>query len=99
AGYGEELVPLLLNAKADVNAKDTDGYTALMLASRAGRREEVRLLDGTRAEEGERAAHGGTALMKASRRGQREVVRLLLDAKDGVSAKTAAGVQTWVLAT
>jgi serine/threonine-protein phosphatase 6 regulatory ankyrin repeat subunit B len=43
--YGNvEVVQALLAAKADVNAKDYIGRTALMLASEAGRDEVVKLL-------------------------------------------------------
>ena len=38
------MVQALLAAKADVNAKDYIGRTALMLASEAGRDEVVKLL-------------------------------------------------------
>jgi ankyrin repeat protein len=38
------VVRLLLEKKADVNAKDKNGQTALMLASREGHREVKKLL-------------------------------------------------------
>jgi ankyrin repeat protein len=56
----------LLAAKADVNAKTTDGITALMLASQNGRSEVVRALLAAKAVVNAKTAAGDTALILAS---------------------------------
>ena len=75
-----EIVRLLLDAGADKNLLDCDGFTALMLASDRGHHEVVRLLLEAGADEGLTNCFGRTALMPASQAGRVEIVRLLLDA-------------------
>jgi hypothetical protein len=84
-------VRLLLGARADVNVKDPDGRTALILASGRGYVEVVRLLLGAKANANARGDDGSTALMWASQAGHVEVVRALLAEGADVNSEDRAG--------
>jgi uncharacterized protein len=79
-----EIVTLLLRLGVDVNAKDKDGWTALLLASDKNRPSLVQtLLDGGADVDAKCDCpgylHGGfTALMIASRGGRTDIVKMLL---------------------
>jgi ankyrin repeat protein len=87
-----EIVQLLLEKGADVNAKDDDGRTALMLAAEKGHTEIVQLLL-------ERGANVNTKidekriLLWAAENGHTEIVQLLLKkgAKYDPFYKTSGG--------
>ena len=81
-----------LTAKANPNAKDEDGVTALMAAARRGSVEIVTLLLESKADVNAREAEdGGTALIYASWKGHTEVVQLLIKAKARVDFKDKEG--------
>jgi len=71
---------LLLAKKADVNVRNNNGQTALMLAATDGYREVVKLLLAKKALVNARDKNGRTALMFASQGGHRQVKKLLLRA-------------------
>ena len=73
----------LIDAGADINAKDEAGSTALMVASEYGRTEIVKLLIAAGADVNAKNELGWTALMWASRHGHTETVKLLIDAGAG----------------
>jgi ankyrin repeat protein len=75
-------------AKA-VNAKNSHGYTALMIAAVNGHSSMVELLLDHGAEIHVRSSYGASsnALWKASETGQEHIVKLLLDKKADVNAK------------
>jgi ankyrin repeat protein len=76
AGAGDlARVKSLIAAKADVNAKDEYGLTALILASMGGHLDVVRALLAAKADVNAKSNHGGTALILASREGHVDVVR------------------------
>jgi len=68
----------LIRMGADVNAKDDQDRTLLMLASKNGYKEMVEILleKGANIEAKDRG--GETALMKASENGKKEIVEMLL---------------------
>jgi ankyrin repeat protein len=74
------LLQRLLEAGADVDARDRYGQTGLMLAAVAGRADVVRLLIRHGANLDHTAKYGLTAVMLAVVNGHAEVVRLLADA-------------------
>ena len=81
AGAGDlSRVKSLIAAKADVNAKDEYGLTALMLASMRDRVEVVRALLAAKADVNAKSNSGGTALMAATMGGNAKVVKLLKQA-------------------
>jgi ankyrin repeat protein len=82
-------VKALLAAKADVNATDPDGTTALFLAAQNGHLEVVQALLAAKADVNAKTANGATALFIASAYGHLEVVRALLAAKADVTVKRA----------
>ena len=90
-------VKALLAAKADVNAKSDDGFTALMMASEEGRLDVVQALLAGNADANAKTAKGATALMMASLNGDPKIVRALLAAKADVNA-TAEGGATALIA-
>jgi ankyrin repeat protein len=77
---------LFLRAGIDINARDEDGCTALMLASEKGDLELVNLLIGNGADVNVRDADGYTALMYVAYRGDLEIARLLIKNKADVNA-------------
>ena len=70
----------LIEAGADLNAKDADCMTALMYASMKGCTEIVRLLLSAGAEVDAKEDYGWTALLFAANYGYPEIVQLLLQA-------------------
>ena len=81
----------LLASGADVNARDANGWTALMLAGYNGNRTIVQSLLDKGAEVKATTKKNTTALICASGAGHGEVVQALLDAKADVNAKDADG--------
>ena len=73
-------VKRLLAAGAEVNAKDLEGQTALIWASKQGHLEVVRTLLATRADVNPKGKDGWTALMGATKNGHRDVAELLRQA-------------------
>ena len=75
---------ILNKGKVDINAKNKDGETALMLASSEGHLEMVKLLV-------ENGANYTNALRLASREGHLEVVKYLIEKGADVNAKDNEG--------
>ena len=70
----------MLDAGADIDARDQHGQTALMNASRDGRTAVVRLLVDRGAALNNAAKYGLTAIMLAVVGGHEDVVRILVEA-------------------
>jgi ankyrin repeat protein len=75
----KELIELFVKAGIDVNAKDTNGATALMYTAMVGKPEIVKLLIDNSANINASDVQGLTALGVASAAGNNEVVKLLLE--------------------
>ena len=77
-------VRLLLDAKVDLNARNGDGMTALMIASQDGHADVVRALLAAKADVNAKTSHGvtagATALLEASQHGYPDVVQVLKNA-------------------
>jgi ankyrin repeat protein len=86
-----EVVKVLLNAKANVNAKNREGRTALHQAAYEGRVEAVKVLLNAEAKVSAEDQHGNTALHEAAWQSHVEVVKVLLNAKANVNAKNREG--------
>ena len=80
-----ETVGQVVKSGADVNARNPDGRTALMLASFNGHADVVALLLDSGADVRLRDAAGRTALMFASTGPSVSTVKLLLEKKSGVN--------------
>ncbi|HEV7858414.1 MAG TPA: ankyrin repeat domain-containing protein [Pyrinomonadaceae bacterium] len=82
-----EGVRACLATGADVNAKNAEGWTALMIATLKGYREMVQtLLKQDRVQVNARSHHGWTALCYAVSMGDSETIRILLAAGAEVNA-------------
>ena len=82
-----ELVKMLLEKKADVNARKTDGATPLFLAAIRGHTEIVKLLLDYKADVNRGLPDGDTPLHTAAWNGHPEVVKILLENKADVNAR------------
>lgn len=92
------LIDALVKAKADVEAKNNYGQTALMLAAREGRNDQLDALIRNGAKVDAKDGDGWTALMLAAFNGQFQCVKSLVAAKADVNAKTADGWDAALLA-
>ena len=80
AKYGYmNVVELLLEHNADVNASDNGGYTALINAAKYGYKETVELLLQYNSNVNSKTIYGETGLILAARYGYKDVVHLLLE--------------------
>jgi ankyrin repeat protein len=91
-GGHEDLVKLLLNAGADIEAKTNSGITALMEAAESNEEKVVELLLDRGADIHAKDNDGSTALMiVAVQQGCKEMVELLLDRGADIHAKDNDG--------
>ena len=83
----EAVVRVLLEAKANVDAKNKHGVTALHCAALNGHEAVVWVLLEAKADVDAKDWNGRTALYRAADKGHEAVVRLLVEAKADVDAK------------
>lgn len=94
-----ELVEILLNAKADVNAKNRDDCTTIFLAAKSASLEVIRTLISQRADVNIPNKNGDTALMNALQNNEKaKVIKALLDAGANVNATNNDGSTALILA-
>ncbi|HJZ12402.1 MAG TPA: ankyrin repeat domain-containing protein, partial [Acidobacteriota bacterium] len=86
------IVDILLKAGADINARDDDGYTALMLAAQFGHTETLQRLLTARADIEARDKNGETALMKAASHSRLLAVKALIASRARVNSKDNHGI-------
>jgi ankyrin repeat protein len=87
-----------VKAKADVEAKNNFGQTALMLAAREGRTQQLDALIKNGAKVNAKDEDGWSPLMLAAFNGQSQCVKSLVAAKADVTPKTAEGWDATLLA-
>lgn len=80
-------VKSLLDGGGEINAKDQNGWTALMIAANVGNADVVRLLIDRRTDVNAVDFNRETAMMHAAATGQVEIVRLLIANGADVNAK------------
>ena len=83
---------------ANINAKDSDGWTALILAAYDGNNKVAEILVKYGADVNAGDKNGGTALMKAVSKGYNEIVELLLAHEANVNAQDKYGNTALILA-
>ena len=99
-----EIVRLLLNARADVNARSEEytnlsyGETALMIAASDGNRDITKLLINFGANVNLKDSAGITALINATVYNHAEIVKLLIDDGADVNAEEINGITALVFA-
>lgn len=81
----------LINKGADVNAKNTNGWTPLMYMSAIGNKEIANLLIDKGANINERNNHGQTPLFFSAHWGQTELVNLLIEKGADINAQMDDG--------
>jgi len=86
-----ELVEMLLNNGANVNAKNSYGVTALHIASREGHTDIVAMLLAAGADVNIKSDFGDTVLLRASNNGNTEIVSMLLEYGADVNAENNYG--------
>jgi Ankyrin repeats (3 copies)/Ankyrin repeat len=77
--------------RTPITAKDKDGDTALILASRSGDVDSLAAILANGADIEARGPYGMTALMEAAHRGKTECVKALIAAGADVNAKASSG--------
>ena len=93
AGQGHlEIVDLLLQKGADINATDNDNITPLHVAVGKKQKDVVRYLLDKKANPNLKDAKGDTPLQGAVELGQMDVVQLLVDAGADVNAANDEGI-------
>jgi uncharacterized protein len=90
-GDVEEVLSLLEQPGIDVNMKNNNGRTTLIIASRCGRTEIVAMLLEKGADLDAKDNNGKTALMEASTSGRTEIVQMLLNKGADLDAKDNMG--------
>src|ERR1035437_9103176 len=93
-----ETVKVLLNKGVNINAKDTNGATALIKAASRGYADMTRLLLDKGAEINVKADYGWTALIGAAGGGYADMTRLLLDKGADINAKADEGITALMIA-
>jgi len=86
-----EAVNILIKAGADINAKSSEGWTALMEAALGNHQDVVKLLISAGAEIDSKRNDGQTALMFAALNNHKEVVKILIEADANINAKDWEG--------
>ncbi len=81
----------IISAGADVNAGDDTGWTALMMASQAGRADMVRALIAAGADVNAADELGVPVLMAASSGGFGDIVKMLIEAEADIDARDLQG--------
>ena len=95
---GRLLIYFNIVKRADIEAKDKYGNTALMRASFWGHKEVVKILLENGADIEAKDESGITVLMQASLQGHEEVVKILLKKGADIEAKDKYGNTTLMLA-
>lgn len=90
-GGFEEICQLLINRKAEIDAKINNGDTPLANAARSGWTEICQLLLAHDAEVNAKGCDAHSPLMRAALNGNDEVCQILIDAKAEVNAKSDFG--------
>ena len=95
----DDVIPALLHAGADLEARDPRGYTALILAAYNGQAETTRLLlaEGAAVDAAD-GGRGNTALMGVAFKGHAEIAQVLIEAGADANLRNDAGQTALMIA-
>jgi hypothetical protein len=93
-----EIVELLVDSAADVNARSNNGWTPLFYAVCYGRKDAAELLIARKADANVATADGMTPIARAAVREDWAMVRLLADGGASVNVREKAGCSPLLLA-
>lgn len=94
----KEIIALLIEKGADVNAKDSNGSTALIMAAEKGHKEVIALLIEQGADVNVRGKYGWPALFVAARKDHKEVIALLIEKGADINVRDDDGWTALLLA-
>ncbi len=75
----------------DVNARDRDGNTALIICAKTGRDDLIRTLIDAKSDVNAKDKYGNTAFIFAVKNGDADIAKLLIDSKASVNEKNDEG--------
>ncbi|MBS3067322.1 ankyrin repeat domain-containing protein [Candidatus Micrarchaeota archaeon] len=93
-----EIMKLLVEKEANVNAADNNAFTPLIYSAAKGNVEGIKLLLEHGANVDTRNANGETALIRAAGEGHADVVRILIEKGADIEAETSEGGNALILA-
>ena len=93
-----EVIKALINSGADVNAREENGWTALMIAVQEDHPEVIKALIDGGADINARKENGWTALMIAAQKDHPKVIKALIDGGADVNLKNNDGATAQMIA-
>ncbi|WP_257282218.1 ankyrin repeat domain-containing protein [Endozoicomonas sp. ISHI1] len=94
----KDIVERLINAGANLNARNKNGATALFMAAQENNTDCVKILIEAKADLNARTMDGATPLLIAAKKGHTDIVKLLIEAKADLNARIKDGATALFIA-